>query len=245
VRAQLEAALPRKPRELVWTLSRTDREDADDEARASATLRLVAKDADASVVGRAVSGAAVALAVSSVPGFMLTAPPADATPFGIYRAAYIDAALVPHVAVLPGGRRVDIAPAGETRALGDVPGDDRTHATEIGDEPTVRAPLGRVIGARSGDKGGTANIGVWARTDAAFAWLERALDVAALQRLLPETAPFAVTRHVLPRIRAMNFVIPGLLGEGVASSTRFDPQAKALGEWLRSRFVDIPRSLLA
>jgi hypothetical protein len=53
-----------------------------------------------------------------------------------------------------------------------------------------------------------------------------------------------VQRHVLPNLRALNFVIEGLLGEGVASSTRFDPQAKALGEWLRSRFIDIPEELL-
>ncbi len=242
VRTQLEAALLKRPRELTWTLSRTDREDADDEARASATLRLVAKDPDPAVVGRALSGAAVELAVSSIPGFMLTAPPGDATAFGVYTARFIDAALVPHVAVLPDGRRVDIGAAPETKVL--EPIEALAQPASTGDGPTVRAPLGRIMGARSGDKGGTANIGVWARSDAAFAWLERTLDVAALQRLLPETAAFAVARHVLPRMRAMNFVVPGLLGEGVASSTRFDPQGKALGEWLRARHVDIPASLL-
>ena len=109
---------------------------------------------------------------------------------------------------------------------------------------TVRAPLGRVAGARSGDKGGNANLGVWARTDAAYAWLAGFLTTGKLKELLPETAPLPVERHEFPGLRAVNFVIEGLLGEGVAASTRLDPQAKSLGEWLRARVVDIPRELL-
>ncbi len=105
-------------------------------------------------------------------------------------------------------------------------------------------PLGTIAGARSGDKGGSANVGVWARTDDAWRWLANALTVDALRRLLPETAALPITRHVLPNLRALNFVVDGLLGEGVASNARFDPQAKALGEWLRSRHVDIPEALL-
>jgi len=99
-------------------------------------------------------------------------------------------------------------------------------------------------GARSGDKGGDANLGVWTRSDAAWVWLERTLTVDAVRSLLPETSAFPIRRHVFANLRALNFVIEGLLGEGVASSTRFDPQAKALGEWLRSRTIDIPEELL-
>ncbi|HSQ65145.1 MAG TPA: acyclic terpene utilization AtuA family protein [Polyangiaceae bacterium] len=244
-REQLEAALDVPPSKLEWILSRTDREDADDEARAAATLRVVAKDPDAAVVGRRFSGAAVELAVSSYPGFFSTAPPGDASPYGVYTAAFVDASEVAHVAVLPDGRRVAIAPSDETRALEAVAGAPREAraAPDAASEPTVRAPLGRIMGARSGDKGGTANIGVWARSDAGFRWLERTLDVAMLERLLPETAGLRVTRHVLPNVHAMNFVVEGLLGEGVMSSTRFDPQGKGLGEWLRSRMADIPVSL--
>jgi hypothetical protein len=106
-------------------------------------------------------------------------------------------------------------------------------------------PLGTVAGARSGDKGGSANVGVWVRSDEAYAWLASHLTVAEFQRLLPETAPLPVTRHLLPNLRAMNFVVDGLLGEGVAYNARHDPQAKALGEWLRARTVDVPESVLA
>lgn len=110
--------------------------------------------------------------------------------------------------------------------------------------PTRRAPLGLVAGARSGDKGGNANVGVWARTDEGWRWLAHTLTVERLRELLPETAGLTVVRHALPRLRALNFVVEGILGEGVAAQHRFDPQAKALGEWLRSRHLEIPEALL-
>jgi hypothetical protein len=62
--------------------------------------------------------------------------------------------------------------------------------------------------------------------------------------LLPETTDLAMSRHLLPKLRAMNFVVEGILGEGVAYNARFDPQAKGLGEWLRSRHIDIPEAIL-
>ncbi|GAA3231423.1 hypothetical protein GCM10010532_066830 [Dactylosporangium siamense] len=106
----------------------------------------------------------------------------------------------------------------------------------------MRVPLGTLFGARSGDKGGDANIGVWARTDEAYAWLRATLTEDLLKDLLPEVQ--TVERHELPNLRALNFLIRGILGDGVAASTRFDPQGKALGEWLRSRVIDIPDELL-
>ena len=110
--------------------------------------------------------------------------------------------------------------------------------------PTRAVPLGTIVGARSGDKGGSANVGLWVRTDAQFAWLADTLTVDRFQQLLPETAALEVRRHGLPNLRALNFVVEDILGDGVASNARHDPQAKALGEWLRSRVVDIPEALL-
>jgi hypothetical protein len=113
--------------------------------------------------------------------------------------------------------------------------------------PTLKVGANRLAGyrnsARSGDKGGDANLGVWARTDRAYGWLRAFLTVDRLRALLPEAAPLPVDRYDLPNLRALNFVIHGLLDPGVAASTRFDPQAKALGEWLRSRAVEIPDGL--
>jgi hypothetical protein len=62
------------------------------------------------------------------------------------------------------------------------------------------------------------------------------------QQLLPGPH-LEVRRYELPNLRALNFVILGLLGEGVASSIRPDAQAKSLGEWLRARVVEIPEAL--
>jgi hypothetical protein len=87
-------------------------------------------------------------------------------------------------------------------------------------------------------------VGVWVRTDEAWRWLAHTLTVDRFRELLPETADLTVVRHVLPNLRALNFVIEGILGEGVAAQARFDPQAKGLGEWLRSRHLDLPEALL-
>lgn len=246
VREQMERALSSdaRPAEVRWTLARTDHADASSEEQASAVLRLVVRDRDRAVLGRAVSGAAVELALAGYPGFHLTAPPADAAPYGVFEAIHISPAAVDHVAVLPDGRRVAIAPPALTltQPLEPVPAPLLPEPLPPG--PTRRAPLGLVAGARSGDKGGDANVGVWARTQEGWRWLAHALTTELLRELLPEAAELPVTRHVLPNLRAVNFVIEGLLGEGVGAQARFDPQAKALGEWLRSRHVDIPEALL-
>jgi hypothetical protein len=246
VREQMGAALSSAPPEEVhWTLARTDHEDADDEEAASAFLHCAVRDADPAVVGRAFSARAVEIGLGSYPGFHLIAPPGDASPVGVFHPGFIPAGAVDHVALLHDGSRIPIVPAPETRDV-----EPEAEATPVSlpfpltYRATRRARLGRVVGARSGDKGGDANLGVWARDDASWRWLAHTLTVAELQRLLPETASFPVRRHVFANLRALNFVIVGLLGEGVASSTRFDPQAKALGEWLRSRIIDIPEELL-
>ena len=63
--------------------------------------------------------------------------------------------------------------------------------------------------------------------------------------VLPEVEPFEVSRYPLPNLRAVNFVVHGLLGWGVASNLRLDTQAKGLGELLRSRPVEVPAVLVA
>ncbi|MGW0603438.1 acyclic terpene utilization AtuA family protein [Streptomyces sp. NPDC002640] len=245
VRAQMEDALARagsRPREVSWELVRTDRPDAPTQETASAVLRLVVRDPDQQAVGRTLSSAGIELALASYPGFHVTAPPGKGAPYGTFHAAHVPQGDVPHVAVLPDGTREPVSPAPETRELAAVPAPPLPGPPAPG--PSRRAPLGLVAGARSGDKGGDANVGVWARTDEAWRWLAHTLTVDRFTALLPETAPLTVTRHPLPNLRALNFVVEGILGEGVAAQHRFDPQAKALGEWLRARCLDIPEALL-
>ena len=108
----------------------------------------------------------------------------------------------------------------------------------------VVVPLWVLVGARSGDKGGDANVGLWADDDAVAAWLQHDFSVATLKALLPEVEPYPVSRYPLSNLRAVNFVVHGLLGWGVASSLRLDTQAKGLGELLRSRAVEVPAALV-
>jgi hypothetical protein len=237
-RRQLERAVGTDG--ITWTLARTDHPDADTEETASALLHVTIMTPDLGVA-KAFSRACVELALASYPGFTLTAPPSDGSPVGVYRPEYVDQSAVEHVAVLPNGERRRIAPPSALN--------DSFRAQDALNEsfmavPTRRVPLGVVAGARSGDKGGDANLGVWARKEEAYAWLAHELTVERLRQLLPEAKVLKIERHALPNLRALNFVIHGLLGQGVAASTRFDPQAKALGEWLRSRYVDVPEVLL-
>jgi len=225
-------------------LIRTDKTDPPTNEEAVALWRLTLKDHEERKVGRALADAAVEIALATVPGFfMVGASPSAGSPFGVYRPAVVPAELVPqYVTVLGGARTVvdSVAPRGATHV-------EALSGTQVPvpDGPSEAAPLGAIFGARSGDKGGNANLGVFARSDAAWAWLDHFLSVDELRRLLPETAPLAVERYRLPALRSLNFVIHDLLEEGVAASTRQDAQAKGLGEWLRSRVVQIPSSLLA
>jgi hypothetical protein len=224
-------------------LLRTDRPDADSNEAASALLRITVKDADARRVGRAFSNATMELALASYAGFFPTSPPTPETAYGVYWPALVPAGAVLHSVVLPDGSRVEVPHTEVAGATGRVELSPEAPPPPPGG-PVVRVPLGRLFGARSGDKGGNANLGVWARSDEAWAWLREHLTAARLRELLPEAAGLEVRRYELPRVRSLNFVLVGLLGEGVASSTRFDPQAKGLGEWLRSRTVDLPEALL-
>jgi hypothetical protein len=243
VREQMTDALAKSPpAQARWELVRTDRPDAATEETASALLRLVVRDPEREAVGRALSGAAVELALASYPGFHVLAPPGKGSPYGVFEDAYVPHGEVDHVAVLHDGRRVPVPPPQDTAVLTDVPEPPLPEPLPPG--PVRRAPLGLVAGARSGDKGGDANVGVWARDDRTWRWLAHELTAERFRQLIPEAAALPVTRHVLPNLRAVNFVVEGILGEGVAAQARFDPQAKALGEWLRSRHLDIPEALL-
>jgi hypothetical protein len=205
-------------------------------------LSCVVRDPDPTNVGRKFSAAAVELALASYPGFTATTPPGDGQVYGVFTPGYVDAAQVAHVAVRADGARKDIPCATDTLVL--QPADVPSLPEPLPQGPTRRAPLGLIAGARSGDKGGSANVGVWVRSDEQWRWLANTLTVERLKELLPETADLNVTRHLLPNLRAVNFVIDEILGQGVAYQARFDPQAKGLGEWLRSRHVDIPERLL-
>jgi hypothetical protein len=231
----------------VTQLIRTDKADPATNEEGVAVLRFVVKDPDDRKVGRAFSSAGVEMALSSYPGMFGTGSPGGAEPYGVYWPALVPADLVPQYVELD-DVTTTVAPItppppaaiAHEMSIPVTPGRDEAAVAER----TVRVPLGRVIGARSGDKGGNANLGLWARSDDAFSWLHGFLTVDRLQTLLPEAQGREVTRHVFANLRALNFVLVGLLEEGVAASTRMDGQAKSLGEYLRARVVDVPVGLV-
>jgi hypothetical protein len=222
-------------------LLRFDHPDAATNAEATAHLRITVKDPDRRKVGRAFSNATMELALGGYPGFHTTTPPSAESAYGVYWPTLVPAAEVTHRVTRPDGT-VHTVPHPAT--TGPTPTPEPVALPAVPGGPTRRAPLGEIVGARSGDKGGNANIGVWVRTDAEHAWLRQNLTVERLRELLPEAADLEIQRHELPNLRALNFVVVGILGAGVASATRPDPQAKGLGEYLRSRLVDLPESLL-
>jgi hypothetical protein len=224
------------------SLVRGDREDPESNEAASAQLKLTVKDRDPARVGRAFSNKAIEMALAHYPGFHMTSPPTEESPYAVYWPALVPSELIEQVVHL-GGEAVTIAPvlSPSRPAVVDVP------AVTLPPAPsgeTKKVPLGRLFGTRSGDKGGNANLGVWATSPEAYAWLVATLTAERLTQLLPECRGLAVERHLLPNLLALNFVVKGLLGEGVSSSTRSDPQAKSLGEYLRAKHVEIPTALL-
>lgn len=236
-------------------------------------LRVSVKDPDPDKVGRRFSSAAVELALSSYPGFFLTTPPGEATAYAVYWPTTIPAHLVPMRVVLgeqewevssaaprtevgdetPDAKPQPLVPpleGGPRSALGERGGSENpiggrtSHAEPVRLEEFVSVPLGTIAGARSGDKGGNANVGFWVHRIEEYHWLEQYLTPDRLRTLMPEAEGLEIDRYELPNLLALNFVVHGLLGEGVSSSTRTDPQAKSLGEFLRARWVDVPKDLI-
>jgi hypothetical protein len=240
------AACPYRPEDFAQVrtrLVRTDKEDPASNEEATAFWKISLKDPDEQKVGRAVSNAMIELALASIPGYTsVGGGPGGGRPFGVYEPARIAAELVPQEVAIRGGETRTVSSVIPSAPVSVTPAPEPSAAAPGG--PTTRAPLGRVFGTRSGDKGGNANLGVFARSDEAWAWLDAFLTPERLRELLPEVAPLEIERHRLPAIRSLNFVLRGLLEEGVAASTRQDGQAKSLGEWLRARHVDLPESLL-
>jgi hypothetical protein len=224
------------------SLVRAEREDPESNEAAFAYLKLTVKDPDAKKVGRAFSNKAIEMALASYPGFHMTSPPTEESPYAVYWPALVPAELIEQVVHL-GGEATTVAPTLPPAGAGplEVPA---VALPAVPSGPATTVPLGRLYGTRSGDKGGNANLGVWARTPEAYAWLVATLTPEKLRQLLSECRGLAVERHLLANILALNFVVRGLLGEGVSSSTRSDPQAKSLGEYLRARHAEVPTALL-
>lgn len=205
-------------------------------------LRISLMDPDQKKVGRLFSSKVVELALASIPGFTLTAPPSDAVPAIVHWPALVsnkqlcqqvvvgDAVSIIECSAEPGLFH-DIIPIVST--IPPVPGG-----------AVVSVPLGRAFAARSGDKGGNANLGIWSNKPEGYSFLKEFATVDKLRELLPDIRGCEIERYEFPNLFAINFYIKGILGDGVAASLRSDPQAKTLGEYFRAKIDMIPESIL-
>lgn len=207
------------------------------------SLLKVSVRGDEKSAGRVFSSLLTEMALANYPGCYSLTPPGRGSSYGRYWPGLVRQDQLQHRVVHADGSQ-EVVPVPLTVPVAvDPPMVQRPDAdADFG--PTERAALGAVVEARSGDKGGDGNVGVWAPTEQIWQWLRSTLTAELLQQLLPETQNLQVDRYEMANLRAINFYIHGLLDEGATSTTRLDKQAKALGEWLRSRELDIPKALL-
>jgi hypothetical protein len=222
-------------------LIHSDKEDPATNEEAFAYMRITVIDPDQKKVDK-VSAKIVELALANIPGFTGTAPPARGTPALVYWPALVSSRHIRQKVVVEGEE--SIVECVESVSSYTVPAPPASAVSAVPGGKTVRVPLGRVFATRSGDKGGNANLGVWAKTPQAFAFLREYLTVEMLQELLKDLRGYPIDRCELPNLLAVNFYIRGILGDGAASSTRLDPQGKTLGEYLRAKIVEMPEALL-
>ena len=225
------------------SLQRADRPDPRSNEEAFAYLTIAVKDPDPTKVGRAFANKVVEMALASYPGFFMTSPPTAESQIGVYWPALVPSEAVDQRVILA-EETIPIPPTELPRSFTPPPV-PAAAGGPVPAGPTRDVPLGSVCGARSGDKGGNANVGLWARTPEAYRWLAAFLTTERLRGLLAEARDLEVDRFEFPSLLALNFVLKGLLGDGVAASLRSDPQAKSLGEYLRAKVVPVPVSLLA
>jgi hypothetical protein len=222
-------------------LIRSDKPDPRTNDEAFAFLRITVMDPDAKRASR-FSNKVVELALANIPGFTATSPPGKATQTVVHWPSLVSMERLTQIVEI-GDQKLEVKCAAPVSQPVDVlPKKISLPAVQKG--PMVKAPMGKVFATRSGDKGGNANLGVWAKTPEAFAFLREFLTPEKLKELLPDCAPYEIERFELANLLAINFYIHGILGDGVAASTRSDPQAKTLGEYLRAKLIEMPESII-
>jgi hypothetical protein len=222
-------------------LIRSDKTDPTLNEEAFAYLRISVLDPDPKKVAL-LSTKLVELALASIPGFTATAPPSKGTPAIMHWPALIPSRHIQQTVHVDGEMIIVDSVSGEKTKSEEPEG--HFDVTELAKGETIAAPFGRAFATRSGDKGGNANLGIWARTPEAFAFLHAFLTTDKLKELLGDLKGYEIERYELPNLLAINFYIKGLLGDGVAASLKSDPQAKTLGEYLRAKMIEMPQAIL-
>ena len=224
-------------------LHRTDKENPESNEEAMATLSISVKSKNPDLVGRLFSAKIIELSLANYPGFFSAGGGKKPGPVIVYWPALVDSKHLKEYIHLE-GKKTEILP---TSQMGFKDNFYQKNLVDIPPAPlgeTEKMPFGALYGARSGDKGGCANIGVWAKTDIAYSFLYEFLTVEKLKELLPDLNTFKIDRYDLPNIKSLNFYVHGILEDGVSSNNRVDGQAKSLGEYLRAKIINIPTAVI-
>ena len=224
-------------------LHRTNKENPNSNEEAMATLSISVKSMNPDLVGRLFSAKIIELSLANYPGFFSSGGGKKPGPVIVYWPALVDSKFINEYVHID-GETIEIIP---TSQMGFEESFYQKNLVEIAPAPegkTDKGPLGSYFGARSGDKGGCANLGVWAKTDLSYSFLYNFLTVEKLKELLPDLNNYEIDRYDLPNIKSLNFYIHGILEDGVSSNNKKDGQAKSLGEYLRAKIVDLPISII-
>ena len=224
-------------------LHRTDKANADTNEEAMASLVISVKSKDPNLVGRLFSAKIIELALANIPGFFAQGGVKSNGPVIVYWPALLDSKHIKEIVHID-GKDIEVIPTSQLN-LEDIYYQKepiKLEKIEIKDEREIY--FGQIFGTRSGDKGGCANLGVWAKNPQTFAFLYNFLTVNKLKGLLPDLNKFKIERYELSNINSLNFYIHDILQDGVSSNNRKDGQAKSLGEYLRAKKIRIPQSII-
>ena len=224
-------------------LHRTDKDNPSSNEEAMASLLLSVKSKDQNLVGRLFSAKIIELALANIPGFFAQGGVKSSGPVIVYWPALVDSKHIKEKVHIDGDE-IEIIPTSqlEFEEIYYQKEPIKIENVEIENEKDIY--FGDLYGTRSGDKGGCANLGIWAKNSHSFAFLYNFLTVNKLKELLPDLKEFKIERYELSNIYSLNFYIHDILQDGVSSNDRKDAQAKSLGEYLRAKKIKVPQSII-
>ena len=224
-------------------LHRTDKENPNSNEEAMASLLVSVKSKDQNLVGRLFSAKIIELALANIPGFFAQGGVKSSGPVVVYWPALVDSKHIKEKVHID-GEVIEVIPTSQLELEEIYYQKEPIKIEKIKKEDEKEIYFGEIYGTRSGDKGGCANLGVWAKNSQSFAFLYDFLTVKKLKELLPDLNKYKIERFELANINSLNFNIHDILQDGVSSNDRKDGQAKSLGEYLRAKKVKVPQRII-
>ena len=224
-------------------LHRTDKENPITNEEAMASLVISVKSSNPDLVGRLFSAKIIELALANIPGFFAQSGPKSSGPVIVYWPALIDSKHVREKVHID-GKEIEVLPTSQLDFEEIYYQREPFNIEEIKMTDQLEIFFGDLFGTRSGDKGGCANLGVWAKNKNTYSFLYNFLTVERIKELMPDLNKYKVERFELPNIYSLNFYIHDILQDGVSSNNRKDSQAKSLGEYLRAKKILAPKEIV-